>query len=198
MHAITPLLRVLSAVLLGAALAMSAAADHPGARLDEAMLEKEKYFQAIDRPAPAFALRDLAGGRVSLDDLSGKVVVLQFVYASCPDICPLHTDRLAEVQAMLNDSPMEDMVEFVSITTDPANDTPAVLADYAEAHGVDRGNWRFLTIAPNQDEDATRALAEAFGHTFVKGKDGYQTHSTVTHILDRNGRWAANFHGLRF
>ena len=47
-------------------------------------------------------------------------------------------------------------------------------------------------------EEATRTLAEAFGHRFTKTDDGYQTHGVVTHVIDRTGRWAANFHGLRF
>jgi len=93
---------------------------------------------------------------------------------------------------------MKDMVRFVGITTDPANDTPEVLEAYGANRGLDRVNAVFLTRRAAQGEEATRSLAEAFGHTFVKVEDGYQMHSIVTHIIDRGGRWAANFHGLRF
>src|SRR3546814_4464075 len=51
---------------------------------------------------------------------------------------------------------------------------------------------------PDQPEDATRLLAEAHGHKFTETEDGYQVHSVVTHVFDREGRWRANFHGLRF
>src|SRR3546814_4541970 len=51
---------------------------------------------------------------------------------------------------------------------------------------------------PDQPEDATRLLAEAQGHKFTETEDGYQVHSVVTHVFDREGRWRANFHGLRF
>src|SRR3546814_15669926 len=49
-----------------------------------------------------------------------------------------------------------------------------------------------------QAEDSTRGIAQAFGHSFTEGEDGYQAHGVVTHVIDRGGRWAANFHGLRF
>ena len=99
---------------------------------------------------------------------------------------------------MINQSPMKKMVQFVTITTDPLNDTPDVLKAYGAAHRLDPVNWEFLTTTSEQAADATRKLAETFGHKFIKTDSGYQVHSVVTHVIDRNGRWAANFHGLRF
>ncbi|MFC4350870.1 SCO family protein [Fodinicurvata halophila] len=78
------------------------------------------------------------------------------------------------------------------------NDTADVLRDYGPAHGLDSVNWTFLSTTPDQSEDATRQLAQAYGHKFQKTEDGYQTHSVVTHVIDRDGRWRGNFHGLRF
>lgn len=185
-------------LLLVLASAAPTAAQHPGADLDRVMGSKEKYFQLIDKPAPAFQLMGIGGKSVSLADFIDKVVVLHFVYASCPDVCPLHAEKLADVQAKINLSPMKDVVEFVTITTDPDNDMADVLADYGPAHGFDRTNWTFLTTLPDQAEGSTRGLALAFGHSFTEGEDGYQTHGVVTHVIDRGGRWTANFHGLRF
>ena len=156
------------------------------------------YFQLIDGPAPPFELMGAGAKAVTLAGFSDKVVVLHFVYASCPDVCPLHAEKIADVQAKINLSPMKDMVQFVTITTDPEKDTADVLAGYGPAHGLDLANWTFLTTLPGQAEDSTRDLAGAFGHSFTEGEDGYQTHGVVTHVIDRGGRWAANFHGLRF
>lgn len=178
--------------------AMPAAAHHPGHNLDEVMGSREKYFQAVDKPTPQFSLSDADGRTVTLSQFKGKVVVLHFIYASCPDVCPLHADRVAEVQAMVNVSPMKAQVQFVSITTDPTNDTPEVLRGYAPVHGLDPANWMFLTTAAGQQEDTTRRLAEAFGHKFTKTEGNYQVHGVVTHVIDKQGRWRANFHGLRF
>ena len=121
-----------------------------------------------------------------------------FIYASCPDVCPLHAEKLAQIQEMANQTPMKDHVQFISITTDPTNDTPDVLRQYGPAHGLDSSNWVFLTTKPGQPEDATRQLAEAFGHKFMKTEDGYQIHGIVTHVIDKDGRWRGNFHGLKF
>jgi protein SCO1 len=166
--------------------------------LEAQLRDREQYFQPVDQEAPAFALEDADGRAVSLDDLRGKVVVLHFVYTSCPDVCPLHAERIAEIQAMINQTPMRELVQFVTITTDPANDTPEVLRKYGPAHGLDAVNWLFLTSGPSRPEDATRNLAERFGHKFTRAEDGYQIHGVVTHVIDREGRWQANFHGLKF
>jgi protein SCO1 len=183
-----------------ALLAVSAAnlAAHSLDELEAQLGDREQYFQPIDREAPPFALADAEGRAVSLKDLRGKVVVLHFVYTSCPDVCPLHAERIAEIQEMVNRTPMRELVQFVTITTDPEHDTPEVMRDYGPAHGLDPVNWVFLTTTPGQPEDATRKLAERFGHGFTETEDGYQVHGVVTHVIGREGRWRANFHGLEF
>jgi protein SCO1 len=189
---------MLAAMLLWGAIAASPAGAHSLHDLERLMGNKEKYFQLIDKPAPSFSLADADAHPVRLEDLHGKVIVLHFIYASCPDICPLHAERIAEIQAMVNRTPMKEQVRFVSITTDPSKDGGEVLRSYGQAHGLDPGNWMFLTTWPSQPEDTTRKLAEAFGHKFMKIEEGHQIHSIVTHVIDRDGRWRANFHGLKF
>ena len=173
-------------------------ADHPGENLDAVMGGKETYFQTVDKVAPPFALSDADGKPVDLTDFNGKVVVMNFIYTSCPDVCPLHAEKIAAVQAMINGSPMKDMVQFISVTTDPANDTPDILASYGPDHGLDALNWKFLTVRAGQGEAASRKLAESYGHKFEATEDGFQAHGIVTHVIDGAGRWAANFHGLKF
>jgi protein SCO1/2 len=182
--------------LLG--LAAPAAQEHSLKALEDQLGNREQYFQPIDKPAPAFTLRDAKGQTVALAGLKGKVVVLHFIYTSCPDVCPLHAEKIAEVQALVNRTPMKDQVRFVTITTDPTRDTLDVLQAYGPLHGLDPVNWIFLTSLSGEPEDATRNLAERFGHIFTKTDDGYQMHGVVTHVIDREGRWRANFHGLKF
>jgi protein SCO1 len=160
--------------------------------------DREKYFQPVGKEAPEFTLEDAKGRAVTLQDLRGKVVILHFVYTSCPDVCPLHAERIAEIQEMVNLTPMRELVQFVTITTDPEHDTPEVMREYGPAHGLDPVNWIFLTSGPGRPEDTTRKLAERFGHTFTEAEDGYQVHGVVTHVIDREGQWQANFHGLKF
>ena len=134
----------------------------------------------------------------SLSDLRGKVVILHFVYTSCPDECPLHAEKLAEVQEMIAITPMKDQVVFVTVTTDPARDTAEVMRGYGPLHGLDPSNWMFLTAPPGAPEDTTRRLAERFGLKFTQTDDGLQMHGVMTIVIDREGAWRASFHGLRF
>ena len=160
--------------------------------------DRERYFQSLDKETLGFELQDVDGRTVRFVDFQDKVVVLHFIYANCPDVCPLHTERIAEIQEMINQTPMRDQVQFVSVTTDPVNDIPDVLRDYGPDHGLDPVNWVFLTSKSGMPEDTTRTLAERFGHKFTKLDDSYQKHSIVTHVIDRKGRWRANFYGLKF
>lgn len=189
---------LLATVFAALAFAAPASAHHPRTNLDEVMGDKEKYFQTIDKPAPSFELADAEGRSVRLSDFADKIIVLHFIYASCPDVCPLHAEKIAEIQTLIKDTPMKEMVQFVTITTDPANDTAEVMKGYGPAHGLDPSNWIFLTKQVDQPEDVTRKLAGEYGLKFVETNDGLQMHAVVTHIIDRGGRLAAKFHGLRF
>jgi len=85
------------------------------------------------------------------DDLiKDKVVVINFIYTSCPDSCPLETGRLLEVQGILGDRIGRDVFMY-SISIDPEVDTPEVLAQYAQDYQVGPG-WTFLT---GEEEDIT-------------------------------------------
>lgn len=185
------------ALLMTVSMAPAASA-HSLKYLEQNLTDKEPYFQLIDKPPPDFTLRDGDGRIWKLEDFREKVLVLHFVYAGCPDICPLHAELIAHLQTLINPTPMKELVRFITITTDPVNDTAEVLRDYGPAHGLDPVNWLFLTTTPEQPEDTTRQIATAFGHRFAKVEGGYQVHGTVTHIIDREGRWRANFHGMDF
>ncbi|MFQ5618412.1 MAG: SCO family protein [Rhodospirillales bacterium] len=173
------------------------AAAHSLKDLEDRLVDRERYVQVVDRPAPEFTLRDADGRAVRLADFRGKVVVLNFIYASCPDVCPVHSEAIASVQEAVNGTPMKDLVRFISITTDPGRDTPAVMKSYGPAHGLDSANWLFLTGGPG-NPSATRKLAGRYGLKFALGKDGYQMHGVVTHLIDKSGNLRARYHGLKF
>ncbi len=95
---------------------------------------------------PAFALTDQLERPVSSGDLQGKVVVADFIYTSCRDICPMLTARMRDLQERLRrENLLVDRVQLLSFTVDPAIDSPAVLNAYAERFGADASAWRFLT-----------------------------------------------------
>jgi protein SCO1/2 len=195
------LIRAAAPWMVGASLlaaAVPSALAHSVEDVEASLGSKEVYFQKIDKPAPDFTLRNADGRVVRLADFKDKVLVLHFVYTHCPDVCPLHARRITDIQALVNQANMKDQVRFITITTDPTRDTPDVMREYGKVHGLDPSNWLFLTTTSEQPEDATRRLAEAFGHKFAKEEGGYQMHGIVTHVIDRDGRWRGNFHGLEF
>lgn len=191
-----PFALVLTAIGIAAALATPAAA-HSLKDLEQQLAAGDKYFQPVHQPAPEFDLVDAAGRAVRLSDLRGRVVVLNFIYTNCDDVCPLHSQLIVQLQSMINISPMKDRVAFVSITTDPSHDHGAVLTEYGEAQGLSPVNWTFLTSTAEQPEDTTRKVAKAYGLEFTD-VDGMQMHGLVTHVIDREGKLRGRFHGLNF
>lgn len=187
------LLRALTvAVLAGIA---SPAAAHSLKDLEASLDKREQYFEPADREAPGFELQDASGRTLRLEDFRGKAVVLHFIYASCPDVCPLHAEKIAELQDMTAQAGMADRVQFVTITTDPERDGREVIDGYGPAHGVDDGLG-----FPHQRTEAVRSNpgTGAASHSFSPTPDGMQMHGVVTHVIDRGGRLNANFHGLKF
>ncbi|KAA0572511.1 SCO family protein [Azospirillum sp. B21] len=175
----------------------SVAHTHSLSEVEHNISSKDKYVEVVNRPAPDFRLIDTEGRTVSLDDLKGKVVVLWFVYTSCPDVCPLHTKAVAAVQEQVNATPMKDRVKFVTISTDPARDTAKVRRDFAAAHGLDPMNSMFLSSGA-EGSMATRELAEQYGLKFTSMPDGMQMHGAVMHLIDREGNLRARYHGMKF
>ncbi len=97
-------------------------------------------------PAPRFQLTDQLGRSVSSDELAGKVVLVDFIYTSCTDICPLLSDQMREVQERLRGANLlGERAQLLSITVDPARDTPEVLQAYAQRFRADPAAWRFVT-----------------------------------------------------
>lgn len=192
-------MRQITAFFLTAFIVTISYGNHPGENIDQYMQGQEKYFQAIDLPnAPPFTLTDGAGNAVSLSDFKDKVVILHFVFTNCQDICPLHTSIIADIQKKINITPMKENVQFITITTDPENDTSDVLNKYGQSHNLDPLNWKFLTIPQGAPESTTRELSNAFNVKFEPIEGGQQMHGAVTHIIDKDGRFAAKFHGLEF
>ena len=91
------------------------------------------------------------------DDLvKDKIVVINFMYAECEGICPGITMNLARVQKLLGRRVGREIFMY-SISLQPDQDTPAVLADYAREHGAGPG-WKFLTGRAADIERLRRSL----------------------------------------
>ena len=83
-----------------------------------------------------------------------RPVVVNFIYTRCPDICPLLTAKMAQLQERI---PAKDAL-LMSISVDPNYDTPAVLKKYGSQFDADGERWYFLT----GEESQTRAVVQSF------------------------------------
>jgi len=164
--------------------------------------------------APPFKLTDHLDRPVSSDEFRGRVIVANFVYTKCPDICPLLSLRMQALQERLREEKMLDTrVQLLSFTTDPARDTPAVLRAYAERHRADPSAWRFLTgpeaevkplivkgfLLGVQKVPARETGVVAGQPEHQQGEqheDPYEVmHSTRFALIDREGRIRAYYDG---
>lgn len=148
----------------------------------------------VGEPVPDFTLTDQTGRRISLSQFAGKVVAAAFVYTSCPlpNYCFRLSNNLGRLQKRFAERMGRDLV-LLSVTMDPARDTPAVLAKYATTWKADANSWHFLT-GPEAD---VSAVCHKFGVNFWPD-EGALTHSLHTVVIDRQGRLAANFEGNEF
>ncbi len=89
---------------------------------------------------PAFRLTERSGAAVTEKDLEGSLWVADFIFTSCPNQCPMMTQKFSLLQKTLPPD-----VGLVSFSVDPKNDTPEKLKVYAEGHAQEGKRWLFLT-----------------------------------------------------
>ncbi|CAD5369814.1 putative Cytochrome oxidase biogenesis protein Sco1/SenC/PrrC, copper metallochaperone [Rubrivivax sp. A210] len=120
--------------------------------------------------------------RLKSDVIGDRIVVLDFVYTTCTTVCPVLTAALAQVQAEIGDG---DDVRLVTITVDPARDTPARMKDYADKLGVKPG-WVWLTGPTGRVNEVLKGFG-AYSASF-------EDHPALVLIGDaRTGQWTRFF-----
>lgn len=92
-------------------------------------------------PFPDFSLVDQDGKAVDQSILDGRVTIVDFIFTSCPLQCPAMTGALWQLSEDLKGTP----VRFLSMSIDPAHDTPARLKKYAAEYRIDPTRWLFVT-----------------------------------------------------
>jgi protein SCO1 len=147
----------------------------------------------LNTEAPHFVLLNQDGNRFDSKTLRGKVVVLDFIYTTCTDVCPLFTANFAQLQRTLKNQHAGN-VFFVSITTDPEVDSPKVLKAYAQRYGADFQNWAFLTGSETQLKQVWRS----FGIRVIKRGRGLVQHTSLTTVIDQHGIRRLNYFGEKW
>jgi protein SCO1/2 len=145
-------------------------------------------FTAVDITgadyAKDFSLTDAHGHVRTMADFKGKVVMLFFGYAQCPDVCPTTMAEMIQVKQQLGSD--GDKLQVLFITVDPERDTPEVMKAYTEAFDPS-----FIALIPTLAQ--LPALAKDFTVYYKKVEGQTPTsysmeHSAASLIYDPQGR----------
>ena len=144
---------LLGAIALAGASALLSAKSKPPQRDPYGYFEYRRSALRSNFPDVVLLTQDNKQKRFYDDLIKDKIVVIQFMFANCEDLCPRITPNLARVQRELSKL-APGKVTFLSITVDPKRDTPQALKHYASHFDILRG-WYFLT-GKQEDVDLVR------------------------------------------
>ncbi|MDX1543497.1 MAG: SCO family protein, partial [Christiangramia sp.] len=135
------------------------------------------------KKAPQFQFVNQDGDTISNADYEGKVYLVEFFFTTCPTICPIMNKNLVEIQDEFEAA--EDF-GIASFTIDPMHDTPDVLAEYAENHGIDHPNWNLLT---GEREEIYKLANKGFGIYAGESAEaaGGFAHQGMFALIDKDG-----------
>lgn len=126
------------------------------------------------------ALVDQDNHSFQITKLAGTVTLYNFIFTHCSNVCPIQTKQLSEIQKSLS-ADTRKHVQFVSVSLDPLNDTPAVIKAFAQKHGVDFKGWSFVTGKPQDIQKLSDKLGlydkrKEAEQKDIKRPDGHMTH----------------------
>jgi len=164
--------------------AAAAIAAQAAALRQDTLIRGQSAYREVGEKMPDFALYDQEGRVVQSARFRGKQVMLNFIFSRCPvaTMCPASTLKMMGTQKLARETGVAN-IEFVSITLDPAYDTPAVLKEYAATRGIDPTNFSFLT----GPENAIKDLLTQFG-VIAEFDGALLKHTLSTLLIDENGR----------
>ena len=146
---------------------------------------------------PDFTLVNQSGKSIHLDQFRRKPLLLTFIYTRCPvpDFCLLMSNNFSEVMKQLQKNPTAfEKAQLLSISIDPAYDTPSVLRSYG-ARYVGKADptfqhWEFASGSPEE----VRKAADFFGLSYNQ-KQGQIVHTLRTVLIGADGKIAKVYSG---
>ncbi len=144
----------------------------PGSQVQDTIWHKVKNLSFTNQ----------LGEKVSLDDLNGKILVIDFFFTHCPSVCP----GLARNMKRLQDSFKQNdtIVQFISISIDPEHDSVANLRKFADRFKANPDTWWFVTADKKETYDF--ALNEIKASVADSGIDTAFIHTENFFLLDKN------------
>ncbi len=134
---------------------------------------------------------DHHGENIALTNFKGAPVIVVMFYGNCTEVCPILIQDAWRLYSAVENTLRKD-ISVLAVSFDTENDSPEVLADYAEYEQLNIPGWHFMT-----SEDANiRSLAMMLGVQYSKKGDGHFAHSNLVTVLDSQGRIATRIEGL--
>ena len=135
------------------------------------------------KQAPAIDLRNYHGQRVTLSQYRGKAVLVTFLYANCPDICPLIASNLRVALNLLGRQ--DSRVQVIAVSVDPRGDTAKAVAHFVADHEM-TGRMQYL-IGSASELSRTWA-AWGVGSEREAGQPQLVSHSALVYGVSASGK----------
>ncbi len=132
---------------------------------------------------PKFSFTSETGATVDNASLRGKIWVANFIFTRCAGPCPAMTEKMRQLQIALRNS-AGGKVQLVTVTVDPAYDTPQVLSKYGARIGSNPDRWSFLTGDPGKVADF---VSKGLLLGLSKDGEGMPVHTQKFVLVDREG-----------
>ncbi len=144
--------------------------------------------------APGFAFTDETGAQLSNEDLRGKIALYTFTYTQCGDACADDMALMAEMQSRIAQMETDGIpVKLVTISFDPEQDSPQVLADFAQSLNADPEIWSFVTGNPITLKSV---IGGGFSTYYDQKDDGTFVYDPAFMLVDGNGILRAKYYTL--
>ena len=154
--------------------------------LVDASAMREEDHRVLD-----FELINHLGDSVSLEDVAGDILVVDFFFSRCATICPLMTQNIKRVHDRLDP---QMPVRILSHSVTPQADSVSVLSRYAEKHGANPALWWFLT---GEKTEVYRLARQSYFSCLDEGDGGFQdfVHTENIVLVDAKGRLRGFYDG---
>lgn len=148
-----------------------------------------------DLSSDTYQLRNADSTQVNFPaDFKGNISVISFIYTECPDVCPVITANMTNIQRELDDT---TGINFIEISFDPQRDSPSVLKKYKDLYNLN-DQFTLLTSHPNDSDAlldkldivAEKAIIDSLGHDSTNYA---MRHSNTLYLMDRDGYIRAEY-----
>lgn len=138
---------------------------------------------AGNAPESDFTLADQRGQKITLSDLKGKTVILEFMDPVCTDICPIVSAETIQANNDLGNKAND--VVYLAVNVNEYHESEEDVQKFSQEHGLNQlPNWHFVTGNTSQ----LKAIWKDYGIMVKPNPDGDVEHSSFMYFIDKNGK----------